>query len=195
MNHAFRKHLYHWVHQTIYGNKMFTNDVQFPYTIFVSSEIICLIRTVEIEPGSHFLCESYALLPCFCVQLQLVAKLVRHSAKFWNLLDELLTRAEKYAVCQIYPHPPNQRRSLFLALWSFRIWPTLCRGEGGLEYSKIHQKWSSVSSDLQLFVRKCHLPKYIHLQSVVRLMTHLAVFGEFSSQTKVKYPPLPPAQC
>ena len=54
---------------------------------------------------------------------------MRHSAKFWYLLYELRTRA-KYAVCPIYPRPPNQCWLLLPALWSFRIWPTLCRGEG-----------------------------------------------------------------
>ena len=53
------------------------------------------------------------------------------SGNFWDLLDELRTRAKKYAVCPIYPRPPNECWSLLPALWSFRIWPTLCRGEGG----------------------------------------------------------------
>ena len=39
----------------------------------------------------------------------------------------------------------------------------------------------------------------VKLQSIAKLMTHLTVFGEFSSipvlQVKVKHPPLPPAQC
>ena len=30
------------------------------------------------------------------------------TAEFWNLLDELRTGAKKYAICQIYPRPPNQ---------------------------------------------------------------------------------------
>ena len=30
-----------------------------------------------------------------------------------------------------FPPPPNQCWSLFPALWSFRVWSTLCRGEGG----------------------------------------------------------------
>ena len=67
-----------------------------------------------------------------------------HSAKFWNLLDELRTTA-------------NQCWSLFPALWSFRVWSTLCRGKGGMfylvfGYSKIGQKRSSVSSGLQQIV-------------------------------------------
>ena len=62
-----------------------------------------------------------------------------HSAKFW-----------KNVICQISPRPPNQCWSLFPALWSFRVWSTLCRGEGGKFYlglgcSKIRQKRSSVS--------------------------------------------------
>ena len=53
--------------------------------------------------------------------------------------------------------PPNQCWSLFPALWSFRVWSTLCRGKGGmfylrLGYSKIRQKRSSVSSVLQPIV-------------------------------------------
>ena len=82
--------------------------------------------------------------------LQSVAKLVTHSAKFWNFLDERRTTATKNKVCQISPRPPNQCWSLFPALWSFRVWSTLCRGEGGKFYlglgcSKIRQKRSSVS--------------------------------------------------
>ena len=81
---------------------------------------------------------------------QSVAKLVTHSAKFWNFLDERRTTAKKNNVCQISPRPPNQCWSLFPALWSFRVWSTLCRGEGGKFYlglgcSKIRQKRSSVS--------------------------------------------------
>ena len=48
--------------------------------------------------------------------------------------------------------PPHQCWSLFPALWSFRVWSTLCKGEGGggtfylgLGCSKIRQKRSSVS--------------------------------------------------
>ena len=57
---------------------------------------------------------------------------------------------KKNNVCQIFPRPPNQCWSLFPALWSFRVWSTLCRGEGGKFYlglgcSKIRQKRSSVS--------------------------------------------------
>ena len=89
--------------------------------------------------------------------LQSVAKLVRHSAHFWNLLDELRTRAKKYAVCTIYPRPPNQCWSLPLALWSFRIWPTLCKGEGGCftwdwDIRNFAKNWLSVSSVLQPIV-------------------------------------------
>ena len=81
---------------------------------------------------------------------QSVAKLVTHSAKFWNFLDERRITAKKNYVCQISPLPPNQCWSLFPALWSFRVWSTLCRGEGGkfhlgLGCSKIRQKRSSVS--------------------------------------------------
>ena len=64
-------------------------------------------------------------------QPQSVAKLVTHSAKFWNFLDERRTTAKKNNVSQISPRPPNQCWSLFPALWSFRVWSTLCRGEGG----------------------------------------------------------------
>ena len=39
---------------------------------------------------------------------QSVAKLVTHSAKFWNFLDERRTTAKKNYVCQISPLPPNQ---------------------------------------------------------------------------------------
>ena len=97
--------------------------------------------------------------------LQSVAKLVTHSAKFWNFLDERRTTAKKNNVCQISPRPPNQCWSLFPALWSFRVWSTLCRGEGGKFYlglgcSKIRQKRSSVSLLLKPIVRKCHLQKY-----------------------------------
>ena len=89
-------------------------------------------------------------------ELQSVAKLVTHSAKFWNLLDERCTTAKKNTVCQISP-PPNQCWSLFPALWSLRVWSTLCRGEGGmfylgLGYSKIRQTRSSVSLILQPIV-------------------------------------------
>ena len=82
--------------------------------------------------------------------LQLVAKLLRHFAKFWNLRDELCTGAEKYAVCKISPPPPNQCWSLFLALWSLLVWPTLPRGEGrcftqGCEDIKHLQKTVKVS--------------------------------------------------
>ena len=58
---------------------------------------------------------------------------------------------KKNNVCQIFPRPPpNQCWSLFPALWSFRVWSTLCRGEGGKFYlglgcSKIRQKRPSVS--------------------------------------------------
>ena len=65
--------------------------------------------------------------------------------------------AKKNTVCQIFPRPPNQCWSLFPALWSFRVWSTLYRGEGGkfylgLEYSKIRHKRSSVSLILQPIV-------------------------------------------
>ena len=40
--------------------------------------------------------------------LQSVAKLVTHSAKFWNFLDERRTTAKKNNVCQISPRSPNQ---------------------------------------------------------------------------------------
>ena len=81
---------------------------------------------------------------------QSVAKLVTHSAKFWNFLEERRSTATKNKVCKISPRPPNQCWSLFPALWSFRVWSTLCRGEGGNFYlglgcSKIRQKRSSVS--------------------------------------------------
>ena len=102
-----------------------------------------------------------------CFGLQSVAKLVTHSAKFWNFLDERRTTAKKNNVCQISPRPPNQCWSLFPALWSFRVWSTLCRGEGGKFYlglgcSKIRQKRSSVSLLLKPIVRKCHLQKYAY---------------------------------
>ena len=94
------------------------------------------------------------------VVLQSVAKLVTHSAKFWNLLDERRTTAKRNTVCQISPLPPNQCWSLFPALWSFRVLSTLCRGEGGKFYlalgcSKIRQKRSSVSLILQPIVVCC----------------------------------------
>ena len=100
--------------------------------------------------------------------LQSVAKLVTHSAKFWNFLDERRTTAKKNNVCQISPRPPNQCWSLFPVLWSFRVWSTLCRGEGGKFYlglgcSKIRQKRSSVSLLLKPIVRKCHLQKYAYI--------------------------------
>ena len=61
-------------------------------------------------------------------------------------------RAEQYAVCQICPHTLNHCQSLFLVLWSFCVWPTLCRGWGmfylGLGYSKIHKKKTGQVSQL-----------------------------------------------
>ena len=96
----------------------------------------------------------------FNAWLQSVAKLATHSPKFWNFLDERRTTAKKNTVCQISPRPPNQCWSLFPALWSFRVWSTLCRGRGkfylGLEYSKIRHKRSSVSSILQPTVVYSH---------------------------------------
>ena len=57
---------------------------------------------------------------------------------------------KKITFAKFPPAPPNQCWSLFPALWSFRVWSTLCRGEGGKFYlglgcSKIRQKRSSVS--------------------------------------------------
>ena len=58
---------------------------------------------------------------------------------------------------QFTPRPPNQCWSLLPALWSFRIWPTLCRGEGGCfswdwDIRNFAKKPSSVSSVLQPIV-------------------------------------------
>ena len=104
-------------------------------------------------------CGSYVL---DTQKLQSVAKLVTHSAKFWNFLVERRTTAKKNNVCQISPRPPNQCWSLFPALWSFRVWSTLCRGEGGKFYlglgcSKIRQKRSSVSLLLKPIVASNNL--------------------------------------
>ena len=52
------------------------------------------------------LLSNYA--PEAALYLQSVAKLVTHSAKFWNFLDERRTTAKKNNVCQISPRPPNQ---------------------------------------------------------------------------------------
>ena len=89
-----------------------------------------------------------------------------HSAKFWNFLDERRTTAKKNNVCQIFPRPPNQCWSLFPALWSFRVWSTLCRGEGGKFYlglgcSKIRQKRPSVSLLLKPIVAQRHSFLYL----------------------------------
>ena len=73
------------------------------------------------------------------------------------------TKAETYAVCQISHRLPNQCWTLFAALWSFRVWLTLCRGERGelfyleLGYLKIRKKkQSGVPTVLQPIVgSKC----------------------------------------
>ena len=128
----------------------------------------------------YSICKVFEMAVCFAhiglfeiwtalilTMLQSVAKLVTHSAIFWNFLDERRTTAKKNNVSQISPRPPNQCWSLFPALWSFRVWSTLCRGEGGkfnlgLGCSKIGQQRSSVSLLLKPIVRKCRLQKYAY---------------------------------
>ena len=55
----------------------------------------------------HSLFFSLLPFPYLLAQLQSVAKLVTHSAKFWNFLDERRTTATKNNVCQIFPRPPQ----------------------------------------------------------------------------------------
>ena len=71
-------------------------------------------------------------------------------------LTNIALQQKKYAVCPIYPRPPNQCWSLLRALWSFRIWPTLCRGEGGCftwdwDIPKFSPSVSSVSHQFCIF--------------------------------------------
>ena len=116
---------------------------------------------------------------------QSVAKLVTHSAKFWNFLDERRTTAKKNNVSQISPRPPNQCWSLFPALWSFRVWSTLCRGEGGkfnlgLGCSKIRQQRSSVSLLLKPIVGMVNVVQIIISDIAHSVYLRFTVFSKFS---------------
>ena len=62
----------------------------------------CLGKWPRIYTRAHFLPRPRTLTN-YCSELRSVAKLVRHSAIFWNLLDELRIRAKEYVVCAIYP--------------------------------------------------------------------------------------------
>ena len=83
--------------------------------------------------------------------LQSVAKLVTHSAKFWNFLDERRTTAKKNNVCQISPPPPPINVDHSFWHYGHFVSGQHCAGGGGGKFylglgcSKIRQKRSSVS--------------------------------------------------
>ena len=103
---------------------------------------------------------------------QLVAKLVIHSAKFWNLLDELHTRAKKYAVCPIYPRPPKSMLITPSGTMVISYLANIVQGGGGmfylgLGYLKIRQKMVkcviSFATDCSLILGKYQTSKIFTL--------------------------------
>ena len=93
------------------------------------------------------------------MHIQSVAKLVTHSAKFWNFLDERRTTAKKIPFAKFPPAPRINVDHSFHHYGHF-VSGQHCaggRGEGGkfylgLGYSKIRHKRSSVSLILQPIV-------------------------------------------
>ena len=65
-NDAFKKHLYHRVHQTIQRNKMFANDARFPFKILECVETESRLSAHAVRSASmilrtaRFLCGPYA---------------------------------------------------------------------------------------------------------------------------------------
>ena len=109
-------------------------------------------------------------VPYFSIlgRLQATIGCKRHFAKCWNLLDELRTTATKYAICQIPPTPPPTPEPMLITLcdtiWSFCVWPTLCRGgcfTWGWDVKKFGKNgmWSQLGNEkLKMPFKYCVFP-------------------------------------
>ena len=62
---------------------------------------------------------------------QSVAKLMTHSAKFWNLLDERRTTAKENTICQISPRPPQSMLITLSGTMVISCLVNLVQGGGG----------------------------------------------------------------